>query len=279
MTAKVKFQKLHLSESNIQKYLNLLLNLKMPFTLTISNYTTRIESENYNVFFMKTAQSNRVFIAAQMIKKDIKNCNPPYIDMEKNIYYDLNCRQDFFSEKVFNIDIKNCYATLLRNGGYISEKTHRYISLLPKKDRLAAIGMLASHKQVFKHNSKGEVIDYKEIISPLTPYFYWCVQTTQNIIIDCKLNIIKDFFLFSWVDGIYYNSEHYKNIIQKHLLDEYNLTTSYKELTNFEVKKKPNKFYIQFYENNRLKYFNIPLPDNQFRRSIANYLLTKKYTK
>ena len=278
---RVKFLRLHLSEENIKLYIDLLKEIKMPFTLEISNYTTRLRSENYNVYFLKTEQSNRAFAAAAMIKSDLKKCRPPKIDMNKNTYYDSNIKQEFYSDRAFNIDLKSAYATILFNAGYISLKTYNYVLALPKLSRLAAVGMCASRKSIFVHNSQGRIISHTENINPLSPFFFYCVQQTENIIKDLRNKIFGEMFLFSWVDSIYYLNENdsYKNVTLQYLREEYNLQATYKELENFECKLRNDFLKITFTEteSKKQKYFSIPLPETKFKRQLINYLMKKDY--
>lgn len=274
--------KLHLNEKNVKLFTDLLKKQKAPFKMTISNYTTKIESSSHNVRFLKSLQSNRVFAAAAFLKTDLKNKVPPDVDMKKNCYYDTNFKGiEFFSDLAFNIDIKHAYANILHNDGFITKKTFDYLSKLPKQDRLAAVGMLASRKVTFEHGRDGKIYNFVETINPLSNYFFYCVQKTENIIHDVKNKILKDSFLFSWVDGLYYLNDNpaYKTIVQEYLQDEYGLKSSYKELTNFEVKIKRDSYRISFEEEELLKTFNIPFPEINFKKEICNYLMTKNYKK
>lgn len=279
---KPKFLRLQLTEKNVSLYIDLLKSIKMPFKLEVSNYTTRITSERHNVYFMKGEQSNRAFAAASMLKSDLKGIVPPDIDMKKNNYYDTNFKgKEFYSDIAFNIDIKQAYANILFNKKYISKKTFLYLSRLPKMDRLAAVGMLASRKDVFEHDKNGNVKSHGEIINPLSNFFFYCVQETENIIHDIKNKILQNSFLFSWVDGIYYlnDNDSYREITQTYLLEEYGLKSTFKKLTNFEVKIKNKDYYqITFKEEpEKEKVFNIPFPETQIKKQIIDYLLNKKY--
>lgn len=274
--------KLHLNEKNVKLFVDLLRKQRAPFKMQISNYTTKIISEHHNVTFVKSMQSNRVFAAAAFLKNDLKNVPPPGIDMKKNCYYDTNFKGvDFYSDVAFNIDIKHAYANILFNEKFISEKTFKYLSGIPKQDRLAAVGMLASRKVIFEHGRDGKIYNFTEDVNPLSNFFFYCVQKTENIIHDIKNKILKESFLFSWVDGLYYLNDNkaYQAVTQEYLQDEYGLNSSYKELREFEVKTKNSSYRISFKENDNLKTFNIPFPEMEFKKQICDYLLTKNYKK
>lgn len=277
---KKPFLKLHLNEKNIKMFTDLLKKSKQPFEMQISNYTTKIISQHYNVSFIKAMQSNRVFAAASKLKKDLSQITVPDIDMKKNCYYDTNFKgTDFYSDLAFNIDIKHAYANILYNKGLISKDSFIYLSRLPKQDRLAAVGMMASRKVCFSHGRDGHIKDFHEIVNPLSNFFFYCVQETENIIHDIKNKILQESFLFSWVDGIYYlnDNKSYQEITQQYLKDEYNLNSTFKKLTEFEVSVKRNSYKISFKENEDYKKFNIPFPEMEFKKQICDYLLTKEY--
>ena len=277
---KSKVLKLTLNEKNIRLFVDLLKNAKTPFSMQVSNYTTKIISEPYNVSFVKGLQSKRVFAAASYLKKDLAGKKIPNVDMKKCDYYDTNFRGlEFYSDRCFNIDIKQAYATILYMDGFITKKTYDYLKNLPKMERLAAVGMLASHKTIFRHDKLGRIIKVEEIINPLSDFFFYCVQKTENIIHDVINKILQEAFLFSWVDGVYYMNENtgYKNVTMQYLKTEYGLESTFKELNNFEVKIKNQSYRISFLQDGEEKVFNIPLPVMQLKKDIINYLLEKKY--
>lgn len=278
--------KLHLDEKTVKLFVDLLKSQRAAFKMQISNYTTKISSNHYNVTFLKTLQSNMVFAAASYLKKDLSDKPIPDIDMKKNCYYDTQFKGNgFYSDVAFNIDIKHAYATILFRDGLISRKTYDYLSRLPKLDRLAAVGMLASKKVIFEHDRAGSIRHFEEDVNPLSNFFFYCVQRTENIIQDVKNKILKDSFLFSWVDGIYYlnENESYRAVTQQYLKDEYGLESTFKRLYEFDVKVKNNSYRIEFNEDDKgdllKKTFNIPFPEINYKREICDYLLTKKYSK
>ena len=277
---KSKVLKLTLNEKNIRLFIDLLKNAKTPFSMQVSNYTTKIISEPYNVSFVKGLQSNRVFAAASYLKKDLAGKKIPNVDMKKCDYYDTNFRGlEFYSDRCFNMDIKEAYAAIVYMDGFITKKTYDYLRKMPKMERLAAVGMLASHKTIFRHDSLGRIIKVDEIINPLSNFFFHCVQKTENIIHDVKNKILQEAFLFSWVDGVYYMNENtgYKNVTMQYLKTEYGLESTFKELNNFEVKIKNQSYRISFLQDGEEKVFNIPLPVSKLKKEIINYLLNKEY--
>lgn len=272
------YKRLQLDYQTVLEYIELLEAIGMPFIMDVTNYTTRITSDNYNLYLLKTQQSNRVFAAGAMLKSQLKNKPLPGINIDDSVYYDTNFHGDvFYADSVFNIDIKSAYATILYQDGFINRKLYNYVCSLPKKDRLAAIGMLASRKATFKHNSVGAITSFSETINPLSPFFFYCVQKTENIIREVRNEFCKKDFLFSWVDGIYYGNpdDDYESVIRLWLRQQYGLESTFKELTNFDVQSKRRHYKISFNEGDEKKVFNIPFGESSFRKKLTNYLLTK----
>lgn len=276
-----KFQKVTLNQTNVNIYIDILKKMKQPFTIEISNYTTKIISKSYNIHFLKTEQSNRVFAAAAKIKNDLKGIEIPDLDMSRNKYYDTCFKgSGFYTDKVWNIDIKSAYSSILKNAGYISEETSLYIEKLPKLERLAALGMLASKKEIYVHSASGAVIKMEDRINPLSNFFFYCVQETEKIIQMCVNQILYDAFLFSWVDGIYYlnHNPEYHILTQQYLKREFNLDSTFQQLTNFEVTLKKEFYNISFIDQKtRPKIFNIPIPETELKKKIIAHLLNKQY--
>ena len=128
-------------DRNYRDMLELCKISQMPYRVIKSTYTMRIESDFMNIHFVKSFMSDKAFIAAQMIKKDIKEKGilPPDIDMDGLKYFQFNQPDNLRNapENVYNIDLKSAYANVLMNNGVISQKTFDFMKTLMKKDRLA----------------------------------------------------------------------------------------------------------------------------------------------
>jgi len=116
-----------------------LTKMSLPYTLTLTNYTSKIESPLDTCNFIGEQKSNRFFAAWSKIKSDIKKSGiePPYIGMEPLDYFYNNPEMEP-GEYVRCIDINAAYPTAFLNLGYITQETFDYLQLLPKIDRLAA---------------------------------------------------------------------------------------------------------------------------------------------
>src|SRR5690349_12206428 len=135
--------KVFLEMEQIENYIDLHKKMKIPFEMTLTNYTTRIKSDYKDIHFLRSAQSKQMFAAYAMLKKDVTKKPVPVVDQNALSYYSIGFNQSSKHQTVYNIDIKSAYATCLFVNGYISKKTFAYLNKLPKLDRLAAVGMLA----------------------------------------------------------------------------------------------------------------------------------------
>lgn len=269
------------TEKNADTYLSLLHSTKTPYTLTLSNYTMKIESALYDVSFTKNTFSNRLFAAYQALKKDVSTSRMPSVDEENVFYYNTkNHIENVYADVIFNLDIKAAYPNILRNEGYTTASTHKKIMSLPKAERLAVVGMLASRKEIFRHDKNGKVISYGETVSPTSNFFFYCAKRTFDIMEDTRVNILKNDFIFSWVDSLYFNDNDFfsANIAADYIRSEYGLECTVKQYFSFELKHEGDIYKISFYDKDgKFFRFSIPKPETKLKRQITNHLLTKNY--
>jgi hypothetical protein len=260
-------------------------------TYFISNYTTVIETPSKTLKFNDRMLSNRAFAGYQKIKKDLAEYTAnemPVIDKYSLEYFNTYIDKDIFERQAYLVDIKSAYATILLNDGFICKETFDYINSLPKKDRLACVGMLASQKNVFYFQGR-ELLQTGKIINPLENYFWYCVKRTSEIMNNIRTETSP---LFFWVDGIYFKSQRDANRA-KGILNSEKYFFSEKNLFYFSAKTKTNNFgdsynKIQFYEGPKdlgftevnkneldFKVFSIPV-NKQLKNTLVNYLLKKQ---
>lgn len=268
-------QKTLLSNESAKGHIEFLKTSGFSYTLKISNYTTEIISDLYNIQFVQSMRGKQCFAAYSKIKSDISKKELPIVDKEKLRYFEHDFKADFFAEEIYNVDLKSAYATILYNDNYISESTFKYLSKIPKLDRLASVGMLASKKHIFEYNDKGELKNYSKYVSPTENFFFYCVQKTDEIMQNLKF-ICYEKYLFSWVDGIYFNaSPDLLSDIQHFLLSNF-MPFTVDILKDFRVQITGNKCKISFKKNGKIKFFQIPAKNNEFANDILNYLNYKK---
>jgi hypothetical protein len=288
---KKKTEKSLTNKDQINREIAYLRQFDIAHTYQISNYTTQIETPSKIIRFNDRMLSNRAFAGYSKIKKDLAEYTAnevPTIDKFSLDYFQTYIEGDIFKRQCFLVDIKSAYATILLNDGFISHETFKYINTLPKKDRLACVGMLASHKNVFKFQGK-ELLETGKIINPLENYFWYCVKRTSEIMNNVRSETNP---LFFWVDGIYFKTQsdarRAKEILkaEKYLFSE-------KKIFYFSAKTKTNNFgdsynKIQFYEGPQelgfteinkkeldFKTFAIPV-NKAIKNTLINYLLKKQ---
>ena len=247
----------------------------LPYTVTESNYTLKIESEFCNYYFMQNIRTGFCFAISKMIKKDIKatGLTAPEINKGDLKYFDFNVpeklKHGFVRSKIYNIDIKHAYANVLFNHSLITPKTFKYMGNLEKPDRLAAVGMLASNKEIFEIIGNEVINSYSEV-SEFQNWFYFCVVRTNEIMHKCR-ELLGNSFLHFWVDGIFSDNE--KNI---HKVEKYLTSIGYKysfnecfNYTYFEDNKGERITYIS---ENKEKLLFLPKRNNEMTKFLINFL-------
>lgn len=270
--------KYELNQKTVRKYIDLHKKLKIPFEMTLTNYTTRLQSRMYNLHFLKNAQNNRTFAAYQKVKSEVIKKPVPVVPPSSVNYFSTNIfEKDFYADVIYNIDLKAAYATVLRNEGYITTKTLGYLLRLPKQERLTCVGMLAGKKNIFKINEEGQITEDETIISPTADYFFYCVQKTSDLMNEAKMILFEN-FLFTWVDGIYFldkEQKKYSELIS--FFNKNNFKVSFEVLKEFYVQNKESFYAVSFIKEGKKKFMNVPKQECSIRKAIANYLITKNY--
>lgn len=270
-----------LNPDAVNAYIDFHKKMKLPYKITISNYTTRIESKLHDIYFMKREQSNRVFAAFSKVKSDCKKKPIGRIDRDNLQYYSSSFQQDkFYSDVIYNIDLKSAYASILHNEGFISKETYRYVCSLRKMDRLAALGMLAGKKNIFEVDENGDVVSENVEISETVDYFFFCVKKTAEIMNECAKHL-GDSFLFSWVDGIYFLQEETASVTAGKIISDYlndlNLKCTFEKLEQFNVTLNKDHFNCTYYKAGKLKVMKVPRIESEAKNKIINYLTKKNY--
>lgn len=250
-----------LRKGDARALVRFLLQTNVRFDLIRSNYTMEIKSELINDKFVSQMQGKSTFAAFAKIKSNVKDKKIPNVTRDELIYYQHNFKQSFFAYQVSNIDLTCAYATVLYNEKIITSDTLAYLLRLPKQARLVSVGMLASRKKTFSYK-EGVIIDYEERISDYSPFFYLAVKRTFEIMSELK-KICGDKYLFTWVDGIYFQP---CEATQKKCEDYlYSISFGFKfeMLQKFTVKFLPKKILLTFkkYSEKKgweTKMFNLP---------------------
>jgi hypothetical protein len=258
-------------EGNAEDFIDFLIATRNDFILQCSNYTISIDSSDFKKKFVTTMQAPRTFGAFAKLKKDLKIKPVPEVDKTKLRYYVHNFTRDCNYPVIFNVDLKSAYATILKNDGLISEDTFMYLSRLDKKQRLASVGMLASHRDIF-HFKSGKINKTDEYNSEFSNFFFHLVKRTSEIMDELKL-ICGNNFLFTWVDGIYFMPD--ESIMSEcaQYLESIKFPHSMDVLTDFSVKILRTHTRVYLRKEGKLKPFNLPHQDSGMKQILKSVII------
>jgi len=112
-----------------------------------------------------------------------------------------------------SLDLNNAYAQVLYTHGLISFKMHQMLVNADKSVRLRVLGMLAK-QQSMKVYEQGKDTEFQT--SYKTKYyglFQWAEARVAHDMVYLKHILTDKYFVFYWVDGIYYRKNTPKKII------------------------------------------------------------------
>lgn len=243
---------------------------KIPYKITISNYTVKIETAAQTKLFSTSAKSNVFFAAAAKVKADCKRFEPPKIEPQQIKYFYYNPL--IKNENVNCVDITAAYPTALLNAGYITAETFSYLMKIDKLDRLGAIGMLASKKNIFEIVG-GEILDAEFRVSELENFFWFCVAEINKTMFEIQA-LAKEQILLFWVDGIFFNDpDGSLSDAVVNYLKEKGFNSKKENITNFEIQQKNNVAEITYLKDGKPKILQLPLKSDRVREAVTQAVL------
>lgn len=260
----------------LRNYVKFLRDNKKTFVVRHGTYTTTIETE-YGKNKYETHQfSNRVFIAAAMIKKDVINSNigKQIIEgtHEKVNFGHKEEIVPFEAKSVLNIDISGAYATCLYVNGLITDKTFKYLKRLRKEERLPAVGMLARSACLWNYEN-GQCVDVSVERSKTAQVFYYLIEEINYVMRSIQWELGKHFY-FYWVDGVFFSADTPKNLIKnvEKMLIRKNYLFKYEVVEDFKLAKNNKGIYtIDMVKNGEQKKYQFSTSNNG--KEIAKYLM------
>ena len=166
---------------------------------------------------------------------------------------------------ILEMDITKAYYRMAWNLDYISEEIYKICLKLPKHIRLRLIGSIATHKVIEKYENKEiksiQTIEDEELRQI---WFHICYEVGK-VMEECA-NAIEDYFIFYWVDGIYFqrdkrfskNNDPSQQII-KNIFQKNNLDYSINELNKISLQNYNEHLTLKCYKNNNVKsHFSVP---------------------
>lgn len=249
----------------------MLKNIGASYQIEVSNYTYCIQFGQTKEKTILNQTSPRAFAVGRMIEKDLKeftaNEIPP---VEISDFVDYYTAPEFdYMGPAFEVDINSAYASILSSEGWISEKTDRALSALPKKDRLTAVGIIASNKSIF--SMKGDIVqEFKIEQKETSGVFFHLARQTHKLM----TNAVGPDFLFSWVDACFFSSQKAAKSAQDYFLSQ-GFTSTIKKLSGYHQASNGQKWFISFWDQTKEKNtsFNIPLKgDRGLKKALLSDL-------
>lgn len=266
--------KLVRNPDNVNEIINLLTKWEDSFRVHHGTYSTIIETESNKIKFAGTKFSNRVFIAAKMVVKDVLNSEKGPLIMKatwpRSNFENKNNLQPFKAKKILNIDISGAYASCLKVNDLITDKTFSYLQKLKKDERLPAVGMLARTFTVFTYEC-GELTDVDVQRSATAQVFFYLISEINNVMQAIEYELGK-YFYFYWVDGIFFSYDTPGHIVKaiENILTDRGYKFKYESVENFSLKRSRDLYTISMIKNGDPKTYKFT--DSQIGRDISSIL-------
>jgi len=249
----------------------------VPYTIKQGTYSTTIESEFGKHKFHTNDYPKRVFVAANMIKKDVKNSKIAKEIMNtkhQKVNYGANDKHFIINEhKVLNIDLSGAYVHALKHTGIITDRTYRYLMDLGKIERLPAIGMLATSHVVMKYEN-GKCVGFKSHRSETSEIFFHLIDEVNYLMRDIEY-MLGDDYIFHWVDGVFfkYETDNAKIENVENFLKELDYPFHYEKVDQFKCHKDDDVVRIEMIKNNKHKRYEFST--GMAGRNLTQILLQK----
>jgi hypothetical protein len=256
---------------------------------TTTNSTTieyKDDNTKYKIMFTDGQyMSIKEMILQKKLKKEVKertenkqiNYNGERIDFyrfDSSLKYMVDTAGDYIEfTNILEMDITKAYYKMALNLGYISEKTYKVCLVLPKYIRLRLMGSIATSKVIETYKNKELVkIEVKEDEQLRQIWFHICYNVGK-IMLECAESI-EDYFIFYWVDGIYFQRnmnfgqtndpsiQIIKNIFQKNKL-EYSVN----QLERITLQNYNDELILKCWKNGEVK-SNFSVPHKKVRKYV-----------
>lgn len=150
------------------------------------------------------------------------------------------------------VDISAAYPSTMQMGEMVSRETAGRVFALPKPDRLAVVGMLATRKHVTRYVG-GECAGVGVVESPTRRAFFAICARVGEVMDQGATDAGADFLLY-WVDGAFIRREAAPAFAEYLRGHGYRVTTS--EVTN--IRRSRNGNYIGYTKDGESTYLCVP---------------------
>ncbi len=257
--------------------------MRADFVVRNSNYTIEIETEKEKHKYLTTLRNLEFFGLSAKLKKYYRD-NPDLLEKCKNDalvngpsqYFNSKPYQiPFHAQRVINIDLKAAYPNILRIYDLISADLYSALMRLDKNTRLQVLGSLAGTKTIFQYHD-GQCVNTSVEESEFKPIFMFAVRNC-DMIMEEVASILGQFYIFYWVDGIYFQNDVPLNMMKQvdDLFSEMDLEWSINYLTDFKCKRQADNISFEYKKDGRLK-GPLVFPDKTMvmeKKKIRDYFL------
>ena len=158
---------------------------------------------------------------------------------------------------VESLDLNNAFARALWNAGLVSLKMYTMLVECKKQVRLRVLGMLAKQQQIKTINKDGEVDFQYSYKTKYHALFRFAEVKVANDMVYMKQILTDKYFVFYWVDGIYYLSstpQKIKTELQRFLngdiLPKSNYDYKFEKVPYLKHYKEGNLYYLYLTKEN-----------------------------
>jgi len=281
------------TSKGIKDFINYLNACNHTFVLsTTTNSSIIVYSDLYHqykvIFSDGVYMSKKEMILQRKLKKEIENNTKDqditfssdkkihFFEFDSSLKYMVETSGDCIDiENILEMDITKAYYQMAYNLGYISKKFFEVTLKLPKHIRLRLLGSIAT-KRIIEKWENGKVVEMKivEDLRMRDIWFHICYNVGK-VMKECS-EAIQDYFVFYWVDGIYFQQHpHFnkendptKQIIQK-IFQKNNLKFTINELEKISLQNLNDEIMLKCWKDGRVK-SNFSVPHKKVKKYIFN---------
>jgi hypothetical protein len=163
----------------------------------------------------------------------------------------LKAQDDSYEESdVESLDLNNAYARCLWNSGLINWHIYQMLITAKKEIRLRVIGMLARGQNIKIYSHEGDVTFQHSYKTKYHALFRFAESKVAADMVYMKHILTEKYFIFYWVDGIYYRKSTPPNI--KKELERY-LNGEILPRSNYEFKFEAVP-YLKYYKEGKKRF-------------------------
>ena len=263
----------------INSYIDFLNESNSAYKIRHGTYTTKIEHPNGIATFSTTQYRPQVFMAYNMLKRDIMK-NEKALQIMQSFHDTKNYNNkprmtNYNADKVLNLDISGAYAAALKVTGLISDKTYEYLLTLKKTERLVSVGMLAKGYTEFTYEN-GKCVNVKAHREKTSQIFFFLIQEINYIMSDIQFFLGGD-FIFYWVDGVFFRWETPQRKIDEieKILSDNGYKYKYEDCRDFKYEVENERHVVTMIKSEEFKRYEFK--DNSSRDILqAIYEQSKK---